>query len=208
MSAQISQTADIGSVAAPPAEADQADDPFPKFVEEVLASNEIRGDLGVYPQRRGQLRDHLQARQADLIGGVSAERKRWKDAAERAAHPRDAVQEDKKVERTWVYRFFFIPLLVLLVASFCSAILCLGVGYLVASSRPSLASWRPAGLISVAVCVGTFFVAVLLAQLNISWVANREAGTYNNAANLAWSEYARSAAGSTRIRIRLATAPG
>ena len=92
--------------------------------------------------------------------------------------------------KTPFYRFVFLPMLGVLVISFGSAVLCLFVGYVVASSRPSLASWRSAGWISAAVCAGTFVLDIFLAQGNISWVARRARGAYRAAERQAWTAYA------------------
>ena len=117
------------------------------FVEEALSSAEIKAEFRDNPGRLESLRTELLDGEAELTGTVSAERKHWQDAAKRAANPRDAVQADKKDVKTPFYRFVFLPMLGVLVISFGSAVLCLFVGYVVASSRPSLASWQSAGWI-------------------------------------------------------------
>ena len=193
MSVQVIQADDVAPAAAPAGEAGrggQGSKTFAEFVEEVPRSPEIRDEFRGNPGRLESLRRALLDDEAELTGTVSAERKLWQDAAERAANPRDAVQADKKDEKTLFYRFVFLPMLWVFVTSFGSAALCLFVGFVVASSRPSLASWQPAGLISAAVCAGTFVLDIFLAQGNISWVARRETGAYRAAERLAWTAYA------------------
>lgn len=193
MSPQVAQAADTGVVTARSSQADldrQDHKDFEQFVGDALRSAEMKRVFADDSTGLEKLRSHLMTREAALTGAVSPDRKAWKEAVRRADHPRDAVQEDHADQQTMFYRFVFVPILVLFAVSGVSAVVCLFVGYLAATSRPSLASWRPAGLISAAVSVASFFLGIILAQRNITWTANRETGTYRNAANLARSEYA------------------
>jgi len=172
------------------AEAD--DEVFRQAEDDAVATVEMQAGLGDGPRRlrEAQLREDLANSRRELTDRVITAQKGWMEAERRAANPRATVNADSADEKSRVYRFIFLPLLVLLVVSTLSAIVCLFVAYVVASSDRSLASWRPAALISLGVSVATFVLAVILAQLNITWVARREGPVYRAKADSAKSEYA------------------
>jgi hypothetical protein len=188
MSTQVTLAGDSAAAAAARIAA-RDDEIFQQAAEEVIGATEIQAGLGGRDQ---ELRKVLAGRRERLTDMVTAEHKRWVDAEGRAAQPRETVDEDGTEEKGWVYRALFVPALAILGLSALSAIVCLLVGYGVASKStdPVYASWRDAGLISLAVAAGTFLIAIVLAQVNLSVVARKQAPVYREAATRAENQYA------------------
>jgi len=172
--------------------ASQEDDRvFHQVMQEVLASDEITNTLGAGSEEQlTALRKYLTGRRDKVSSATEAERKQWREAAKRYDDPRAAVQAEHKDEQTFAYRFIFTPLIWLFLAAAASVVLLLFVGYPIANSLHAAGAWRDALWAALGVCAGTFVVDLILVQVIISWVANREKGAYLDAANAAEKVYA------------------
>lgn len=185
MSTETSQATRVGPAAAP-SEAEDLDRPiFEEAMEAILKNTEIKGMVGAETHRTEELREHLWDSRDAIAQDVVAERTRWVAAADRAADPRQAIEAEEKDEKTWVYRFVQTPAALLGLFALCSVVV-----YLLFFQYHTKAWWWPGMLISLAVFGGGFVIAMVFGTLNVSWVAKREAGPYNDAANMARSEYA------------------
>jgi hypothetical protein len=165
------------------------DEIFRRVAKEVVCATEIQAGLGGRDEELGTI---LAASRERLTDMVTAEQKRWMGAEGRAAQPRVTVDEDGTEEKGWVYRVLFVPVMVVLGLSALSAIVCLFVGYAVASKStdPVFGAWRDAGLVSLAVAAGAFVIAIVLGQVNLSVVAKKQAPVYRAAADQAEKQYA------------------
>jgi hypothetical protein len=165
------------------------DEIFQRVADEVVGDTEIQAGLG---GREKDLEKILAGSRKGLTGMVTAEQKRWMSAEGRAAQPRVTVDDDGTEEKGWVYRVLFVPVMVVLGLSALSAIVCLFVGYAVASKStdPVFGAWRDAGLVSLAVAAGAFVIAIVLGQVNLSVVAKKQAPVYRAAADQAEKQYA------------------
>ena len=99
------------------AEAD--DEVFRQAEDDAVATVEMQAGLGDGPRRlrEAQLREDLANSRRELTDRVITAQKGWMEAERRAANPRATVNADSADEKSRVYRFIFLPLLVLLVVS-------------------------------------------------------------------------------------------
>jgi hypothetical protein len=180
----VSQAVDADPAAAVPDAADPELSIFQEVLQAVLGDAEIKGKLDGHPDRAEALREYLWDGRDVLALYVSAERKRWTDAAGRAADPLEAVKAEKKIEKTWPYRFVQTPAALLGLLALGSVIV-----FLLISKWHAEAWWWEGLLSSVVVFVVMMAVAIAVGTVNESSVTARESETYHDVARQARSEY-------------------